>query len=152
MPKRRRKYPPYERLVRADGAVHLLTPPDREPLARVDIWDLGRFYGRLGVREGDFQRWQEKYGLGKGEGPEGELFVPGFPIFSKAAWMGIASVGLSGSQIEQLREECERAVPLAGELPEAEGFRAIRDLAVHASGHERAEVWFGYGEARRGDT
>jgi hypothetical protein len=56
-------------------------------------------------------------------------------------------VGLSGSEIEQLREECDRAAGLAKELPEAEVFRGIRDLAVDALAREGAEVWFGYGEA-----
>jgi hypothetical protein len=129
-----------------DGAVDILTreAPLGERGTSIQLWDLGPLYERLGARSDAFARWEKHHGYCTGVTPEGEAFLPDFPIFSTVAWMNIDWVLLSGSEVLQLIEECERAERQAEGTPEAELFRRIGDLGRRAA-TQGSQVRFGPG-------
>jgi hypothetical protein len=64
-----------------------------------------------------------------GPGEDGEYFAPGFPVFSKVAWMFIDPVDLSSDETRDLIHECTRALQSAEDEEVGTLLRAIRELA-----------------------
>ena len=104
-------------------------PPYWSNARRVELWDLGTLYERLGVTTEDFRRWEDNHGWGRGVLEDCTSVVPGFPMFSEVAWMWGTIVRLEGDELPQLIEECGRAEELAAGTPEGELLRRIRELA-----------------------
>jgi hypothetical protein len=99
----------------------------------VKIWSYGTLYGTLGITGQQFSDWEHRYGMDSlGIGSDGLLFIPGFPVLSKVAWMYIDPVDLSNSETRDLVSECERAAASAQDESARELFGQIRDLALDA--------------------
>lgn len=110
---------------------------------RVPIWTYGGIYSALGMTSKNFTDWEVRYGMDSlGVGEDGELLIPGFPVFSKVAWTYIDPVDLSQSETAALIAECERAASKASGPSEQDTFRRIRDLALKAI-EESAGIHFG---------
>jgi hypothetical protein len=128
-----------------DGVVKLLTPeaPHGSNATQVELWDLSKFYERLGVTAEDFRRWDDAHGWGRGVLEDGASVAAGFPMFSQVAWMWGTITPLQGDEIPRLIEECGRADRLAAGTPEADIVRQIRELAERAVA-EGGSLEFGY--------
>jgi hypothetical protein len=112
--------------------------------SRVDIWSYGTIYGALGVSGERFSDWESRYGMDSlGVGTDGSLFIPGFPVLSKVAWMYIDPIDLSDSETRDLVSECERAMANTNDVSSREVLRQIRDLALKAI-QESATLRFGH--------
>ena len=104
---------------------------------RVGIWELGAIYSTIGAGRETFAKWEEKYGmdsLGVGEG--GILLAPGFPMFSKIAWMYVDPVILSPSETKQLLNEIETLLNRVGNSDTREELEGIREVATMAIARE----------------
>ena len=115
------------------GRVQIIDPTQKPSSERVDIWTYGTIYGPLGVTGQRFSDWESRYGMDSlGVGSDGSLFISGFPVLSKVAWMYIDPVDLTHSETRELVSECERATANTDD-PAALGlFQQIRDLALQA--------------------
>ncbi|HTR35830.1 MAG TPA: hypothetical protein VMH80_08025 [Bryobacteraceae bacterium] len=126
------------------GQVEIIDHSQKPSGERVDIWSYGTIYGALGVTGEQFSQWESRYGMDSlGVGTGGSLFIPGFPVLSKVAWMYIDPVDLSGSETGELVSECERAMAETRDPAACEVLRQIRDLAQRAI-QKSATVRFGH--------
>jgi hypothetical protein len=111
---------------------------------RVDIWSYDAIYAALGLTSERFADWEGRYGMDSlGVGTDGSLFIRGFPVFSKVAWIYIDPVDVSDSETRELIVECERALANTNDASASEVFRQIRDLALEAI-QESATLRFGH--------
>jgi hypothetical protein len=79
-------------------------------LESTELRALNQIYLTLGITRDSFAQWEREYGYGSlGRNREGQLFIPGFPVFSKVAWMYVDPVDLSPREVEQLVQECTKA-------------------------------------------
>lgn len=110
--------------------------PDLEPVrstAVVPIYSLDDIYESVGVGPKEFARWQEKYGVGPlGGTHDGALFVPGYPVLSKIAWMGIDTIDLSSAETSMLIDECTRARSQSVSVAASAQFESLIQLAQKA--------------------
>lgn len=117
------------------GIVRLLPRQGRGRSTRCEVLflnDLAGPYHLLGLSDERMVQWQRDYGVDSlGKSPSGQYLIPEFPIFSKVAWMHVDPVIITGKEIHQLIQECEKAERLA-DGPEAGAFRDIRLLAQRA--------------------
>jgi len=116
------------------GIVTIVDRAGREMLSpRVDIYSYDDIYRTIGGTAERFEYWQRKYGMDSlGEGDNGEMFLPEFPVFSKIAWMFIEPVDLSRSETSSLVGECEAALARAHDQHVLNEIGQIRDLAERA--------------------
>ena len=104
---------------------------------RVGIWEYENIYDCIGVGQETFSKWQDRYGmdsLGVGEG--GILLAPGFPMFSKIAWMYVDPVILSPSETKQLLNEIETLLNRVGNSDTRKELEGIREVATMAIARE----------------
>ncbi len=89
------------------ATVRLLDAFSKVPMKSADIRAYNGIYETLGISSVEFAKWEKKNGYGSlGKDQEGILFIPGFPVFSKVAWMYIDPVDLSVAEVKELINEC----------------------------------------------
>ncbi len=99
----------------------------------VPIHSLDDIYRSVGVGPKEFSRWQEKYGVATlGRTHQGVLFVPGYPVLSKIAWMGIDTIDLSSTETSMLIDECTKAKSRSVGAAASAQFESLIELAQRA--------------------
>lgn len=115
------------------GAVRLMDASATKILKSTDLKAFIRIYRALGVSNDRLVQWENDNGywsLGKDQA--GQLLVPGFPVFSKVAWMYIDPVDLSLEEAAQLVRECAKAESMTDDAVAKEELNRIRALAEEA--------------------
>lgn len=116
------------------GVVRLLEASTATVLKSTDVRAFNAIYTALGVTADAFARWEKENGYGSlGRNKEGQLFIPGFPIFSKVAWMYIDPVDLSREEVAQLVLECTKAESNTDDAVAKEELNRIGALAKEAA-------------------
>lgn len=115
------------------GVVRLLDASTAAVLKSTDVRTFNEIYGALGMTSDGFALWEKENGYGSlGRNKEGQLFIPGFPVFSKVAWMYVDPVDLSLQEVERLVRECAEAENRTDNGAAKEELSRIRALAEEA--------------------
>jgi len=110
----------------------------------VQIHAFNDIYAALGVGKREFSQWERKHGMDSlGVDEEGNLFVPGYPVLSKVAWMYIDPVTLTSAETSALIQECHQAIINSPSESAKHELEAISFLAERALSNS-AVVQFGY--------
>lgn len=110
-----------------------------DPNRTVGIQFYDEIYNAVGVTMSRKLEWENEYGMDSlGIGTKGVILVPGFPVFSKVAWMYIDPIDLSEAETRDLIDECARALKNATNPHAVEELRQIHQLALDATA--RSEV------------
>ena len=126
------------------GLVEIISSEPIPSVPPVGVWSYNAIYEGLGVTENIFKAWHAKYGFDSlGTGDQGENLIPGYPIFSKVAWMYVDPVDLSSEETNELVRECNRAISSVTDPDARAELAAIRDLAAEAV-KRSATVRFGH--------
>lgn len=105
----------------------------RELAACVAIREYDAIYRAVGVTAARFEQWMKAYGVDSlGVGHDGALLAPGYPVFSKVAWLYVDQVDLSHDETVQLIRECELAMASADDPAAKEALDRIRHAALFA--------------------
>ena len=96
----------------------------------VGIWAFNDIYASIGVTSREFKEWEDKYGMSSlGTDGSGHNIAPGYPVFSKIAWMSIDPITLTAAETQILEEECDRAIPHSVSESARRELENLRDLA-----------------------
>ncbi len=115
------------------GTVRLLDVASAKTLKYTDLTAYKKIYSSLGVTNERLAQWETENGYWSlGKSKSGQFLVPGFPVFSKVAWMYIDPVNLTPQEAEELVQECVRAEALANDPIAKEELRRVRELAQEA--------------------
>jgi hypothetical protein len=99
----------------------------------VPVFASNDIYASLGVTAMQFVAWQQRYGVDSlGVAPDGTVFIPKYPVFSKVAWSHVDSVTLTPFETQVLAEECERAETNAQSSESKQELQSIGALARKA--------------------
>lgn len=112
------------------GTVRLIDRSSNVARAAVELHLYNEIYRALGVSNEKLVRWEKAYGYGsEGVSPDGTLFIQGFPVFSKVAWMYVEPVDLSPEEAQQLIRECTSAMNLTSDVGVNKELFEVRRLA-----------------------
>ncbi len=101
-------------------------------------------YAAIGVTRQEFERWESEHGTDSfGTDTSGKMLAPGYPIFSKVAWMYIDPVTLTPEETSDLVRECERAMLNTANESAKQELEAVRALAEEALSNS-AVIQFGH--------
>jgi hypothetical protein len=115
------------------GVVRLLDASSNKILKSTDLMAYNQIYRALGVTNDKLVQWENENGYWSlGRDKAGQFLIPGFPIFSKVAWMYIEPVDLSLEEIAQLAQECAKAENSTDDAVTKEELNRIRALAEEA--------------------
>lgn len=117
-----------------DGIVSIVYRGDdffRRLPDEIEIYDLNVVFSQIGLDNNKASKWLNQWGP-TSIGPNEEIIVPGYPTFSKVAWMNIDSVVLSKDDTRKLIGECESAIVASSNQEAILIFRGIRDAAQYA--------------------
>ena len=118
----------------ASGIVEIFEPGsirNRATDQRVELFDLVNLFGVLGLTAKATSEWIDLHGISS-EDTDGNPIIPDYPIFLKVSWMHIDAARVSGDEIENLIEECERAESRSEGQAIQRDFFLIKDLAKNA--------------------
>lgn len=116
------------------GIIRVIRQSGDKPVTLTELRAFNEIYTSLGVTEDRFAQWEQENGYGsQGKDKAGKLFIPDFPIFSKVAWMYIDPVDLSYDEVQQLIDECTRAINSNNNRSAIEELTRIRKIALEAS-------------------
>jgi hypothetical protein len=100
----------------------------------LELWAYDEIYMTIGVTTERFQSWTKEFGCDSlGSDAHGSLLAPGFPIFSKVAWMFVDPIDLSESEAGDLLRECDKAMLKSTNQAAIEELIRIRNLALEAT-------------------
>jgi len=98
------------------------------------ISNIGEIYRLLGLNPDRFERWTIRFGADcRGRSDSGELLVPGFPIFSKIAWMDIDDAVVEFDDLPDLVQECKMLAKRISEghiLSEVNSVQRVAECAI----------------------
>jgi len=115
------------------GAVRLLDASSTKILKSTDLTAFNQIYRALGITNDRLVQWEDENGYWSlGKDKAGQLLIPGFPVFSKVAWMYIDPVDLSLEEVAQLAQECAKAESRTDDAVVKEELNRIRALAEEA--------------------
>lgn len=115
------------------AVVRLLDASSDRGTKSIKLRAFNQFYGALGVTADKFARWEKENGYGSlGRNKQGQLFIPGFPVFSKIAWIYVDPVDLTFQEVEQLVQECARVELITDDVITKEELIRIREFAQEA--------------------
>lgn len=116
------------------GMVYMFDPHTKRLLRdRTEIRAYDGLYGAMGVTAERMEQWQGAHGMDSlGVDPHGNYLAPGYPVFSKVAWMFVDPVDLSQQETLGLVSECDKLIAHTNNQQILEEVDRIRNLAVKA--------------------